>query len=258
VSTLPESDSVVLLNVKNQVATIVINRPQRHNSLVSELLTQLKDSFTRIKERDDTRVVVLKAAGKSFSTGGDLRAFWQNRDDIEAYSSNLVGDLNDAIASIIECDFPVIVAVNGQVTGGSLGLVLGCDIIVVTERASFTPYYVDVGLSPDGGWTAMLPDIIGHSRASAVQLLNKTISAQQAVDWGIASLMTPVDRLDQTLDEICTQIIGKKRGSLQMTKHLLREKSYLERLDEERRAFMQKIAGREAQFGIEEFISERQ
>ena len=252
-----DSDSVVLLNVDNQVATVVINRPQRHNSLVPELLTQLTDPFHQIGARQDTKVVVLKAAGESFSTGGDLRAFWQHRDDLETFANGLVANLNAAIASIVECDLPVVVAVNGQVTGGSLGLVLACDIAVVTERASFTPYYVDVGFSPDGGWTALLPDIIGHKRAAAVQLLNDTINAQQALDWGIAHKMAQADQLDQVLDDICARIIRKKSGSLQITKQLLRGTNYRDRLDDERKAFVRKVVGQEALDGIEEFIGGR-
>jgi 2-(1,2-epoxy-1,2-dihydrophenyl)acetyl-CoA isomerase len=161
----PDSDSVVSLSVDNQVATVVINRPQRHNSLVPELLTQLTDSFYQIGARQDTKVVVLEAAGESFSTGGDLRAFWQHRDDLETFDDGLVANLNNAIASIVECGLPVVVAVNGQVTGGSLGLVLACDISVVTERASFTPYYADVGFSPDGGWIASKSSSADENRA---------------------------------------------------------------------------------------------
>ena len=128
---------------------------------------------------------------------------------------------------------------------------------MVTERASFTPYYVDVGFSPDGGWTALLPDIIGHKRAAAVQLLNDTINAQQALDWGIAHKMAQADQLDQVLDDICARIIRKKSGSLQITKQLLRETNYRDRLDDERKAFVRKVVGQEALDGIEEFIGGR-
>ena len=253
-SKAPQSGALVLLTIDDQVATVAINRPQRHNSLVPELLQQLTHVFNEIKTRDDTKVVVLKAIGDSFSTGGDLRAFWQNRDDLATFADNLVGDLNDAIMSIIECDCPVVVVVNGQVTGGSLGLVLACDIVIVTKKASFTPYYVDVGFSPDGGWTAMLPHIIGRNRARAVQLMNETISAEQALEWGVAYKISPVDELDQTLDDICTRLISKKSDSLALTKRLLRDTNYRDSLDAERKAFVEKIINQEALRGIEEYI----
>ena len=256
-SETPESDALVLMTIDGQVATVSLNRPQRHNCLVPKMLQQLTGVFSEIKAHDDLKVVVLRAIGDSFSTGGDLRAFWRNRDDLAVFANALVGDLNDAIVSIIECDLPVVGAVNGQVTGGALGLVLACDFTVVTKRASFTPYYVDVGFGPDGGWTAILPHIIGRGRASSVQLMNDTITAEQAIEWGIAYQMTPVDQLDQLLGEICARIISKKSGSVRLTKSLLRGGGYRERLNNERRAFVKKIVSQEALLGIEEFVGQR-
>jgi len=162
----------VLVSVDNGVATVTLNRPERHNSLVPELLSHLLDALSASNRDPDVGIVVLRAAGQSFSTGGDLRGFLDHADHIRNYSEQLVGLLNQVIVAIYDCRAPVIVAVDGQVTGGALGLVLAADVVLVTERATFQPYYVDVGFSPDGGWTALLPGIIGQKRASAVQLLN--------------------------------------------------------------------------------------
>ncbi len=248
-------EDLVLLSVADRVATVTLNRPERHNSLVPELLGRLIALFEQLNGRSDVHVVVLRAAGDSFSTGGDLGEFHTRRDMIAEYADELVDQLNQAITTIIECRHPVIVAVDGQVTGGSLGLVLGGDIVVVTERASFTPYYVDVGFSPDGGWTAILPEIIGRARAAAVQLLNDTITAQQSLDWGIAHKLTDANHLDQTLDDICARIIAKKSGSIRATKQLLRRARYRDCLDEERKVFVQKISGQEALDGIDDFVA---
>lgn len=251
----PATDSLVLLKIDNDVATVTINRPLRHNSLVPELLQQFTDGFRTIQEqRQSVKVVVLQAAGVSFSTGGDLGAIYQHRDDVESYADKLVGCLNDAIIAVIECDVPVVAAVDGQVTGGSMGLVLACDIVIVTEKASFTPYYTAVGFSPDGGWTALLPGVIGRKRAAAVQLMNDSISGQQAVDWGIAYSLVDAASLQQTLDNVCKQIICKKTGSILVTKRLLRNPDYREQLARERRAFVKQIATREALEGVEDFV----
>jgi len=80
---------------------------------------------------------------------------------------------------------PIVAAVNGVVTGGSLGLVLAADQVVAAPVASFTPWYSVVGFSPDGGWSALLPDRIGRARASSVLFNNATISAEQALEWGL-------------------------------------------------------------------------
>ncbi|MCP4300273.1 MAG: enoyl-CoA hydratase/isomerase family protein [Gammaproteobacteria bacterium] len=252
-----DPEDLVLLSVANGVATVTLNRPDRHNSLVPDILRNLIALFEQLDGRSDVRVVVLRAAGSSFSTGGDIGEFHTRRDTIEGYADELLHQLNQAITTIIECRNPVIVAVDGQVSGGSLGLVLGGDIIVVTERASFTPYYVDVGFSPDGGWTAILPEIIGRGRAAAVQLLNETISAQQALDWGIAHKMADSSDLDHTLDDICARIIAKKSGSIRATKRLLRRLDWRDQLENERRAFVKKISSPEALDGIDDFVARR-
>ncbi len=257
VSIATDQKDLVLLEVADRVATVTLNRPERHNSLVPDLLGSLIATFEQLNGRGDIGVVVLRAAGESFSTGGDLGEFRAMQDTIAQYSDELLGRLNQAITTIIESPNPVIVAVDGQVTGGSLGLVLGGDIIVVTERASFTPYYVDVGFSPDGGWTAILPDIIGRARAAAVQLLNETITAEQSLEWGMAYMLVDSKRLDATVDDICARIIVKKCGSLRATKDLLRPSDWRVNLEKERRAFVNKISGREALEGIDDFVSGR-
>ncbi len=178
----------------------------------------------------------------------------QQRDRLAEYSDELLGMLNATILRIMDCDLPLVAAVDGQVNGGAIGLVLACDLVVVTERASFTPYYVDVGFSPDGGWTAMLPGIIGLKRASAVQLLNQTISAQQAVDWGIAFTITQSDSLEQEIASACRLLVGKKAGSLHKTKQLLNLSGLRERLQEERRVFVETVVKPETIESVEAFL----
>jgi 2-(1,2-epoxy-1,2-dihydrophenyl)acetyl-CoA isomerase len=186
---------MVSVYASDGVVTITLDRAERHNSLVPQLLEELRDAF-RNCEASARGTVILRASGPSFSTGGDLRGFVDHVSNIREYSDRLVGLLNETVVAIFDCPLPVIAAVDGQVTGGSLGLVLAADIVLVTERATFRPYYTEVGLSPDGGWAVLLPDIIGRKRASAVQLLNQKITADQALDWGLATAYANSEDLD--------------------------------------------------------------
>jgi enoyl-CoA hydratase/carnithine racemase len=106
----------VLVNVSDGVATVTLNRPDRHNSLVPGLLLQLLDALSDCARDPGIAVVVLRAAGRSFSTGGDLRGFLEHADDIRDYSDQLVGLLNDAIVALFDCRVPVVIAIDGQVT----------------------------------------------------------------------------------------------------------------------------------------------
>ena len=245
---------LVLAEVDGAVATITLNRPERHNSLVPDLLRQLADAISGCESHPDARVLVLRAAGPSFSTGGDLRGFREHADALAQYADELVGLLNDVIVRLYDCRMPVITVVDGQVTGGALGLVLAADVVLVTDSASFTPYYVDAGFSPDGGWATLLPDIIGRTRAGSVQLLNQTITAEQALGWGLATAYSDAAGLDRAVAELCEQLLGKKTGSMRRTRRLLRPRDLESRLALEREQFVEQIVTDEAMTGIESWL----
>ncbi|MGD2157916.1 MAG: enoyl-CoA hydratase/isomerase family protein [Anaerolineales bacterium] len=248
---------LVLLEIEEGLATLTLNRAQRHNSLVPALLEALLEGLDSIRVRSDLRTVVLQANGRSFSTGGDLRGFAAHLDDIEAYASELVGLLNQAILGIIRLSQPVVGAVHGVVTGGSLGLVLACDIVLLTPEAQFTPYYSVVGFSPDGGWTALLPQIIGFKRAAEVLMRNQTITAEQAVAWGLASRIVPLQELRaaarQAAKDIAAQVPGSVRGAKRLLSIGLGD---LEgRLETERSRFVKLIAQPETQRDMLTFLN---
>ena len=250
-------EELVLVGTVDGVATVTLNRPERHNSLIPELLAHLRRAVHEVGQRNDIGVVVIAANGPSFSTGGDLGNFDRAENDLVEYATRLVGQLNDTIVTIAELDVPTIAVVDGQVTGGSIGIVLACDLVVVTDRASFSPWYADIGLSPDGGWTAMLPAAIGAKRATYVQLLNETIGADQAVDWGLAFRKTDRNNLDRDLSGICQRLLEKKAGSQSCAKRLLRQPALRRALERERRLFLEHIATPEAIAGVGEFLRRR-
>lgn len=247
---------LVLVEVDGPVATITLNRPERHNSLVPAMLTELIDAIDGCEAAPGPGVLVLRAAGRSFSTGGDLLGFREHDNAIADYATELVGLLNDAIIRLYDGRLPVIAVVDGQVTGGALGFVLAADVVLVTDRASFTPYYVEAGFSPDGGWTAILPDIIGRARAATVQLLNQSITAAQALDWGLATAHADSPRVDEAVAELCGQLLGKKAGSVRCTRRLLRPRDLESRLEDERQRFVKQIATPEAKAGIRAWLGD--
>lgn len=248
--------SFVLTQIDGPVATVTLNRPERHNSLVPAVLRELGDAITACEAEPGARILVLRAAGRSFSTGGDLRGFRDHAQDLAHYAHELVGLLNDTIVRLYDCRLPVLTVVNGQVTGGALGFVLASDIVLVTDRAAFTPYYVEAGFSPDGGWTAILPDLIGRTRAATVQLLNQTITAEQALDWGLATAYSESAGLERAAAELGEQLLGKKAGSVSCTRRLLRPADLESRLERERERFVEQIVTEEAMAGMTAWLGD--
>lgn len=174
----------VKLSRRGKIATITLNRPARHNALVPELLS----GFLGAIEHDDCQsaaAVILRAEGRSFSTGGDLLGFKHHSDNIGDYSRKLVGQLNRGILAMYAHPAPIVCAVHGQVTGGSLGLLLAADWVIMHRGVTITPYYAAVGFSPDGGWTALLPDIIGRQQTMDWLANNASYDADTCLSLGL-------------------------------------------------------------------------
>jgi len=248
------SKEVVTLRQKGEVAILSLNRPGRHNSLVPELLSSLLSAL----DSDDCRNAaawVLRAEGHSFSTGGDLLGFLQHRDTIRDYANELVGLLNKVIIRLYNHPAPVICAVQGQVTGGSLGLLLAADRVVMNRSATITPWYAEVGFSPDGGWTAILPRIIGRQQAADWLFSNASHDAQTCLELGLVHQV-----VDEECDEaaLCwaSRVAGMCSGSISQSRRLLNydSDSIVQGLEAERKAFVEQVQTAQALNGIEQFL----
>jgi 2-(1,2-epoxy-1,2-dihydrophenyl)acetyl-CoA isomerase len=247
---------LVLLEQTGELAVLTLNRPERHNSLIPALLSELLDGLEAIRERSDLRVVILQANGKSFSTGGDVRAFYDNLHDLESYANLIVSMLNQVILAMFDLRIPIIAAIRGIVTGGSLGMVLASDIVLVTPQASFAPFYSVVGFSPDGGWSALLPSLIGPKRVSEIIMLNKVVTAENAVDWGLASRIVAQEDIDKEARQTAQKISGMCAQSIRQTKRLLLS-TYGDiptRLEQERYQFVKQVMTVEAREGMARFL----
>lgn len=256
---MTEANELVLLDFVGATAVVTLNRPQRHNSLVPALLRQMLDALAEVAADKSVRALVLRANGRSFSTGGDALGFVQHADDMEPYAREIVGLLNQVILALIDLPVPVITAVHGIVTGGSLGFILGSDIVLVSPEASFAPFYSEVGPSPDGGWAVLLPLVIGPRRAAEVLYLNEAIGAETAVAWGLANRVVPADQIQAEALAIAEAIAAKKRGSIRHTKQLLHldRAEFAARLATELDHFVQQMVTPEAIDGFRDFVDQR-
>lgn len=246
--------SLVHASVDDPVGVLELQRPERHNSLVPEILEDLIAAHREVVDRG-ARVAVLAAAGPTFSTGGDITGIREATDRIE-YSGTLVGLLNQAILEMAYGPIPMVAAVHGIVTGGSLGLVLACDHVVVASTATIRSWYATVGFAPDGGWTAMLPEIIGRRRVASVLLTDATISADDAVAWGIADTLVPAVQVRGRALADAARIAAGVPGTMTAIRRLAPESrtAVAGRLEAERSAFLAQVDTPEATEGMDRFL----
>lgn len=251
------TESLVTLEITGHAAIIRLNRPARHNSLVPELLQELLDKLNDEQSRE-SRSLVLAAQGRSFSTGGDLLGFWRHRENIADYAQQLVGLLNQVMLAIYTHPLPVVCAVQGQVTGGSLGLLLAADRVIMQRGVSVTPWYSEVGFSPDGGWTALLPDLIGREQSMQWLSSNASVTAEKCAQMGIAHELVENDVGRAALAWSC-QTAGQSAASIQDARSRAgrNPEQLSQRLEAERAAFVRQVQTPEAIAGIARFIGKK-
>ncbi len=250
------SAPLVRHTIENDVACVTLNRPERHNALVPELLEALRDALAACRSAEPA-ALVLAAEGRSFSSGGDVAAF---HDTPQArrrnYAAAVVGQLNAAMLDLLRLPFPTVAAVQGLVTGGAVGLVLACDIAVAGPRASFAPWYTTVGFSPDGGWTALMPERIGRAAALEVQLLNRRIDADEARRLGLIQQLAEEGAVAQAAQAAAEKLRAARPGSIRHTLALTRPDvdRVAAGLEAEYRHFVEQIATDEAEQGMAAFL----
>jgi 2-(1,2-epoxy-1,2-dihydrophenyl)acetyl-CoA isomerase len=252
----------VRLERADAVVSIVLARTGMHNALVPEFLDEFLDALAGVANDASCRAVLLRAEGPAFSIGGDMRRFQEERSrDLAAYADTLVGKLNRSILALLDLPQPVVAAVDGPVTGGSLGIILASDLVYLSPRAVFKAHYATAGFCPDGGWTALFPMLAGQRNAAAALYLNRSISAAEAVACGFATEVVAAGTTDdaplKTAMAAAQKIARYPHGTMTATKLLLRNdrERIAAALDAERVMFLKLIGQPEALSGVDDFLS---
>jgi len=255
--------SFVETEFRNGATWLWLNRPDRHNALVPNLVFDLRTAIGEAAAKDPA-ALVLSGRGSSFSTGGDLGGFLDHaRSQIElrAYAELLVGGLHDAILDLLAFPAPVMAAVNGPVTGGSTGLMLAADMVAIADNAFVQPYYSEVGFGPDGGWTALLPDRIGTAKALAIQYRNTRIGATEAVELGLAAGSGTAFMLAEMIDGWVADLGQGFAQTHQVTRQNVwddpRREAVRRRLDQEKARFLDLIGRQGTLEGMKDFTKKR-
>jgi 2-(1,2-epoxy-1,2-dihydrophenyl)acetyl-CoA isomerase len=188
------------------VATITLNRADAFNAFHLKMGREIFDAALEVDEDTAVRSVVLTGAGRAFCAGGDVREFIDNLPRIGIHVKELTTYLHGAVSRLCRSDKPVIVGVNGIAAGGGLALALSGDIVVASETARFTMAYSKIGATPDGSSSYFLPRLVGLRRAMDLYFTNRVLTAQDALDWGLVTRVTPDAELRSTVDALAREL----------------------------------------------------
>jgi crotonobetainyl-CoA hydratase len=211
----------IRFTVEDHVARVTIDRPDRMNAIDEVAEAELVRIWTAIERDDSVRCVVLTGAGeRAFCTGADMKQSG-NKTGLEYWAAARPGGFG-GLALRETLDVPVIARVNGHALGGGMEMVLGCDIVVAAEKATFGLPEPRVGrLALDGG-IAILPRRIPHVWAMGMLLTGRRVSAAEALRFGLVNEVVPLAELDRAVERWVTDILACAPLSVRAIKQMVR------------------------------------
>ncbi|MDG2061865.1 MAG: enoyl-CoA hydratase [SAR86 cluster bacterium] len=212
----------ILFEVKDKVATITLNKPERKNAFDSDMVENWVNALEECKERKDVSVVILTGAGKSFCAGGDVNNLGANTKPSPMDTKDHFHDgLHNIARLTTSIDKPFIAAVNGQATGAGVDMSLHCDIRFASESAIFCSTYTRFGLAPGNGGTYFLPRIVGTSKALELFWSTDIIDAEEALRIGLVNKVYPDDELMEKTIEWAINVSKKAPIPVRMIKRMV-------------------------------------
>jgi len=217
------ADSLILHATDNHVSWITLNRPETLNAITPDQRERLIQLFSDASADPAVRAVVLTGTGRGFCTGADLRGGGQSTGE------RIAGDVarvirqgaQRLIASVMDCEKPVIAAVNGTAAGLGAHLALACDLVLAAEQARFIEVFVRRALVPDGGGAYLLPRLIGPQRAKELMFFGDALTAPDAERLGLVNRVVPPEDLHKTAREWADRLATGPTRTLALTKQLI-------------------------------------
>ena len=250
------SKDTVLLERRDAVARVTLNRPDVLNSFNGPMFARMRAVLAEIAADRSVRAVYLTGAGRGFCAGQDISGGVPDG----PYGEHLAESWNPVATAIRELDRPVVAGVNGVAAGAGANLALAADFVVAAEEASFIQAFVNIGLVPDTGGTLTVPQLVGRARATAMLMLGEKVPASQALAWGLIHQTCPGSELEATGWALAVRLAKMPTLALGLTKRLINasyENDFRRQLVAEGEA--QSIAGRSADHreGIAAFAEKR-
>lgn len=207
-------------------SVIVMDRPERMNSMAFELAVPLHDAIAQLAADNDTWCVILTGAGKAFCSGADTQ-HTEPPPNIEGLTLTRIATrsmtiLADLVPALRRMPQPVICAINGPAVGGGMCLTLGADVRIAAQSAYFRAAGINNGLTAtELGLSFLLPRAIGSSRAFEIALSGRDVSAEEAAAIGLVSRTVPDAELMDTALDLADQINGWSTQGVQLTKRMM-------------------------------------
>jgi 2-(1,2-epoxy-1,2-dihydrophenyl)acetyl-CoA isomerase len=260
----PPELATMQIEVEGEIGTLTLNRPDSLNAMSPELIGELVLAAGWLADRARLRGLIVKGAGRAFSSGGDVNWFKQGVDepgfDLPADVRRNAEVLHQAIVDFRRIPYPVIAAVNGVAAGAGFSLALMCDLRIASTEAAFVCAYGRIGASPDGGMTYFLPRILGPAKALELLLNDPVLDAPGALEMGLVSKVVPAEELMSEARAKAEKLAAKAPHYVRMAKLLVGqslENSLTDHLQLERHGIADSMATEDLREGVTAFFEGR-
>src|SRR3989441_6635437 len=252
----------LIYEVKDSIATLTLNRPDRLNALGGSLRDDLHDAITRSAADPEVRVLIITGSGKGFCAGGDVKAMNEAKEGRRErpFMEKIAPGRDRTLLAMREAPQPIIAAVNGAAAGAGMNLALACDIRLASSAAKFSQAFVKRGLHPDWGGTYFLPRIVGMAKACELIFTGALIDAGEALRLGLVSAVYPPEELLPATYELARKIAAGPPIAIRLAKRALYHSQDVDlRAALEFETFAQNIASEteDAREGIRAFVEKR-
>jgi enoyl-CoA hydratase len=200
------TEPVLLVDVRDRIATLTVNRPDKLNALNAAVIAALGAAITDCRQRDDVAVVILTGAGRAFVAGADIKEL--NR--ATAVEAQRISQFGQDVFRLFETSpKPTIAAVNGFALGGGCELAMACHMRIAADGAKFGQPEVKLGLGPGYGGTQRLPRLVGRGRALELLLSAEMIDAAEAHRIGLVNKVVPAAELMSAAQQLAATIAAQ-------------------------------------------------
>lgn len=217
------SDSLVLYDVTDHVATITFNNPDAQNTISGQMLDRLTKLLLEADADREVRAIIITATGKFFCAGLDLRGSDITDNLAKGKSSPANIDLRNTPPTVLHnLDTPTIAALNGSAAGYGMDLALGCDIRIMADNAKLAAAFTARGVVPESGGTWILPRLIGWSKASEIIFTGKILTAAESEEMGLVSHIFNNNEVHAAAVELARKISANAPMAVQASKRMMR------------------------------------
>lgn len=254
------SFETIRLEVREGVAHLTLDRERNANAINLQMARELMRATLRCDEDPEVRAVLLTGRGRMFCAGGDIGSFSEAADGMPALIKEITTYLHAALSRLARMRAPMVAAVHGPAAGAGFSLVCAADLALASEAAKFTMAYTRVGLTPDGSATYFLPRLVGARRALELMLTNRTLSAAEALEWGIVNRVVPADALAKQAEELAGSLAEGPTNAFGGVKRLLIDganETLETQMERETRAICDAARSADAEEGVAAFLAKR-